>query len=49
LGGAVRAMAKLARDEPAGSRGEELVGRESAALASQPEEGECVVYWYSIQ
>jgi hypothetical protein len=40
VGGAVRAVAKLVGDVPAGGRGEELVGREGAALASQPEEGD---------
>ena len=40
VGGPVRAEAKLVGDVPAGGRGEELVGREGAALASQPEEGD---------
>ncbi len=40
VGGPVRAMAKLVGDVPAGGRGEELVGREGAALASQPKEGD---------
>ena len=40
VGGAVRTVAKLIGDVPAGGRGKELVGREGAALASQPEEGD---------
>ena len=35
VGRAVRAVAKLVGDVPVGGRGEELVGREDAALASQ--------------
>jgi hypothetical protein len=35
VGGAVRAVAELVGNVPAGGRGEELVGREGAALASQ--------------
>jgi hypothetical protein len=38
--GAVGAVAKLVRDVSAGGRGEELVGREDAALASQTKEGD---------
>ena len=34
VGGAVRAVAKLVGDVPAGGRGEKLVGREGAAMAS---------------
>ena len=40
VGGAVRTVAKLIGDVPAGGRGKELVGREGAALASQPKEGD---------
>jgi hypothetical protein len=38
--GVVRAVAKFVGDVPASGRGEELVGREGAVLASQPEEGD---------
>ena len=37
---AVRAVAKLVGDVPAGGRGEELVGSEGTALASQTKEGD---------
>jgi hypothetical protein len=40
VGGAVRAVAKLVGDVPAGVRGEELVGSEGTALASQTKEGD---------
>ena len=40
FGRTVRAVAKLVRDVPAGGRGEELVGREGTALASQTKEGD---------
>jgi hypothetical protein len=33
-------VAKLIGDVPAGGRGKELVGREGAALASHPKEGD---------
>jgi hypothetical protein len=40
VGGSVSAVAKLVGDVPVGGWGEELVGREGAALASQPEEAD---------
>ena len=40
VGGPVRAVAKLVGDVPAGGRGEELVGSEGTALASQTKEGD---------
>ena len=40
FGRAVRAVAKLVEDVPAGGLGEELEGREGTALASQTKEGD---------